>query len=395
MRPLNIRRSMPPDENLFRSLSEGWSDLYGGPVTVTADSPGQRWLRHLPTDAYFAAQPNNRIRRRLADQFRYTPFMSRRIPQYLIGTAAASRAMLPLFSVAGFSVAPEIPGASNILILAGGRRIRIFDYATGKCRAMLRPGVDTGMIEREIELRGAKQRGPFVTIVDFNLDKGWFEEPIFDGYNLARLPLRYNSKRLQIQACAGLRQWQKPLKRKENTADYLENLGKKIQKALIRFAALPGCGGLSLLDRVTQLARIAEEITPLFSAPSHGDLQPGNIMVSSDGHRTILVDWEFSARRAEHYDSFVLALGSRWSGQLASNAARYLRRGRSIPLLESLNFNAGNRRAALALFLIEDLLFYLEESSLTGTGQPSPGLLEFIDQLQKLMSRDEFAGVIS
>jgi thiamine kinase-like enzyme len=390
MRSLFNLKKTPGDDTLCLTLITGWADRYGYDFAISCDGPGQRWRLHLPTGAYYSGRPTQQIRKWLADQCRYTPFPVRAIPQYILGTASASRAGLQYFSSPEFVIDPPIPEADTKLVLPGGRRVRVFDYSSGLCRVHLRHGGNKKIMEREIKLRAEAKQGPFVNILTYDQNAEWFEEPIFDGFNLARLPLRFNRTKLYRQACELLSQWQKPDKRKENVADYVDNLCSDIQRSLKEARLPPKVSFENSLEKIVrELAQTTGELTAIFTAPGHGDFQPGNIMVSRDGKQVVFVDWEFTARRWEHYDLFVLALGSRWAGQAARATERYLKNSAAVALLAHLGFDKRNRHAALSLFFLEDLRWYLHESSISGDGAPSPGLLNFLDQLNILFQRGD------
>jgi len=73
------------------------------------------------------------------------------------------------------------------------------------------------------------------------------------------------------------------------------------------------------VENVMTLTEHVQHILPtvggqILTALTHGDFQPGNILV--DGDRVWLIDWEYSARRQVGYDALVYALCSRFPSPL-------------------------------------------------------------------------------
>ena len=114
----------------------------------------------------------------------------------------------------------------------------------------------------------------------------------------------------------------------------------------------------------------------LLTALTHGDFQPGNMLV--DGNKVWLIDWEYSGRRQVGYDALVYALRSRFPDGLAARMGQMLDGSgamESLPLSLGLDWqDAAHRRAHLWLFLLEELALHLAENANPRFNRLSEGL---------------------
>jgi hypothetical protein len=101
-------------------------------------------------------------------------------------------------------------------------------------------------------------------------------------------------------------------------------------------------------------------------ARSHGDFQPGNVLIDVDAGRVLLTDWEHTGVRFRWYDPLVWGLRSRFAGGLEGRVARFLSTGDlwggAGQLLPREASDRPWRESALALFLLEELAWIAEDS---------------------------------
>ena len=119
-------------------------------------------------------------------------------------------------------------------------------------------------------------------------------------------------------------------------------------------------------------------------AQSHGDLQPGNILVSNNNSELYLIDWEYTEKRSIFYDSLVLAADCRKPKGLA-------KRIRTILDGDDLSWNwciktDGFRlsKCELAVFLIEDLIVRLSELNIPNLINKDNGLDLWLKEVKKM-----------
>jgi hypothetical protein len=121
-----------------------------------------------------------------------------------------------------------------------------------------------------------------------------------------------------------------------------------------------------LLAQITVFQRNGTSCS-IWTALTHGDLQPANILI--DGQNVWLIDWEYSARRQAGYDALTLGLGARFPSGLSRWGGREM-----IEIFDSAVAKLGpwpgldwadatHRYVHIALFLLEELVLHLEENA--------------------------------
>lgn len=354
MRLDELRAREDIDGIVVRTLERAWSLEFGRSFRVEPGGAGeQRWRVQPLLSGYFVEGASSAPRRFLRDQFRHTPVWRRRLPQYLLGTALASRVGLRLTGPVAFSVTPAIPGAEERLVVPGNRRLRTFDFASGRSRVVLKDGFSRAAIEREVAVRGGGAQGPFIPITRSDVAEGWFEEPIFDGYAMPRCPPWFRQRALGQRALELLEAWSGQATREVDARSYAEGLAERIRGALLEDERAPKDNVKEkTLRRLDELVARANG-TALLTSRSHGDFQPGNVLVSRDGGRVLLTDWEYSGERSVDYDRLVWALGSR-TGRDLDGALRALERGRGRGAAAPVAARA-DRGTRVAVFELEEM----------------------------------------
>lgn len=348
---------------LRTTLQRGLSDWMGRVVRVRAPGAGQTWRVQPLLSACYVRSPGRAVRRYLRDGMRYTP-RRRRLPvQFAGATALTTRSGLLLSSRPLFAIEPGLIRARELVVLPGNQRVRILDFGAGSSRVLAKEGFDRAGMRREIAVRGSGRPGPFPPITAADPDAGWFVEPIVDAVALPRLPPWRSRERALERALARLGAWQAGHGRTRPGAEWARDEGGAVRAALeavaVRFQV--DLGGLERhLDAL--LARAA--VGPVELAPSHGDFQPGNLLVDGRGE-VHLIDWERSAERMRRYDEWTLRLRSRSPPGLGDRISRALRGG--LP-------EVSNPAAEVARFALQDLRFYLDESAVGPLRVPSAGL---------------------
>ncbi len=373
MRIEQMRRRERFDEVLVATLGRGLSDWLGHPVEVTPGSgAGQLWYLQPFFSAYCTARAGAAVRRFLRDSMRFTP-RRRRLPAQM--AAAELLSLGPALRAAGrpaFTVAPSIPADDTLLILPGNQRVRIFDFARATSRVFLKTGFDDRPLAREIAVRGGPAPGPFPPLTAFDTTAGWFEEPILDGVVLPRLPPWRDAPAAARRTLLALTAWARPTRRAANAAPYVQGLVARATAGLAiasdRGWALPP----DLPAALAALADCAAGLGRITVAATHGDLQPGNVLVLSRGHDVSILDWEHSRERSFAYDLLTFALEGRTGPGLVDRLAVWVRTG----ALDAAPYDLGPlahellgaperdvRRALSALHLLEDFTWFVDQST--------------------------------
>ena len=108
------------------------------------------------------------------------------------------------------------------------------------------------------------------------------------------------------------------------------------------------------LDRIVAFMQNAPKQIPIVN--SHKDLQGGNILVTPQ--QTWIIDWETQGRGSRWFDAITMLYGTRYPGgikALVNDVNKHM-----VP--NTIGERDGwSEKQILAIFLLEDLEFYLED----------------------------------
>lgn len=344
---------------LKKTLSKGWAEQYGQSFDMSAGSihgRGQQWFLQPTLTTLYTAGVSQAGRRFMVDRFRFTP-VTRRAPfQWMFGTALGSRIGLSVRGQALFGVDPPVPGAANLLVVPGSRRVRTFDLARGLSRSLLKEGYPVDAISNEVAVRGGGGTGPFSPLTKVGKDHTWFEEPLLDGFPLPRCPPWWPRRRYESQALDTLDEWMSHDAQRVSARARVDMLMRRIaagrEGLLGRFRNIP----LPDASFLELLAEGAEKLDEVELVRSHGDLQPGNIHVTSRTRSVYLIDWEHTDRRFRGYDFLTYGLQARYPKGLGTRILGFIAEQPTGAAFEHLPQGSQRERAgAVALFLLEEL----------------------------------------
>jgi hypothetical protein len=344
---------------LAATLSKGWADQYGERFEINGDRGarrGQEWFLQPTFTTLYTSDVSRAARSFMVARFKYTPVTARAPFQWMLGTALGSRLGLSLRRRRLLSVHPPVPGAANVLIVPGSRRVRTFDLTAGLSRSFLKAGYPVGAIANEVAVRGSEAKGPFFPVIGVGGDHTWFEEPIVDGFPLPRCPPWWPRERYASLALQALDEWLsrgvKEVAARVRAEELVAQIAARRQGLLRRFPDVP----LPKASLLESLALGAEWLGDIELAQSHGDLQPGNIHVGRRPRRVYLIDWEHTDRRFRSYDFLTFGLRARYPKGLGVRILRFITEQPTELAFEYLPRISQQERAAMvALFLLEEL----------------------------------------
>ena len=321
----------------------------------------------------FSGRPSKSVRQFLADLFRYTSRPARMPFQYLLGTALAQPFAFRLCPGA-FRVEPPLAHVEDLLVIPGNRRIRVFDFGRGQSRVFAMGPRGCAANLQELSMR-SQQNSPFlVPVLGYAQDGSWLEEPIENASPLPRL------KPWQSTRTFGEKAWDALATHLLRSARNID--AKQHVKALL--AAAEECSK-RLKEKTPDfpheriralLARLAEQANRMGTitlARGHGDFQPGNVLVRPNGS-ILIIDWEYAQERWIAYDFLVFALRARAPMGLSERLKALDLEKLAERLPDSLHEQRKElrQRGSLALFLLEELLWSLEDEidlGLQGTSE--------------------------
>lgn len=366
--------------HLHATLAQGWSRELGQPVSVspTPVSGSVPFLTHRLLGGFFTKNLCPRGGQFLRDAMRFTPRRHRLLAQWAATELTGRGPGMTLLSQPAFWVRGPVPTPENLLIVAGNQRLRLFDFHRMRARVWLKDGFSPRTMVREISLRSGPTPGPFRPLLAWDDGGSFFEEDLLDGWDLNRIPPWLPRKRLQTQARKTLLRWLERTQEAVDTDAYLDELKPRFHQSLQTLRQRFGPVFQPAEDWCNALANCTQRLKcPVLLAQTHGDFQWGNVFYERSTGEVVLIDWEHNGRRSFHFDFFTEALDARSSRRLAQRVRDFL--GGDLFAGPLAQIAPPHRQPLLALFLLETLIFFMEESLTGPTRAPSAGLLAFID----------------
>lgn len=270
----------------------------------------------------------------------------------------------------------------DTLIIPNNRRIRIHYYDTMVADVLLKEGFDNCCYLKEIEFRRNNNCDYIVPIMDVENER--YREPLIIGSGIVRVAKR-NLDFYENLMYKELIDFQTNTLKLVPVKDYFE---QKRQQVLFIINNKSSDTWLSSSDRLfidNVLSKISSTIGECQAAiqvcSSHGDFQGGNVMVDIVNKKVYLIDWETVDCRSFVYDFITYYYNTRRKGKLKE----FLKKN-GTPISDMLTNVGYNRpiildeKLYLNVFLIEDMLFYLEECFLLNRPEGSDVLKRFIDE---------------
>lgn len=310
----------------------------------------------------------------------------RRIPQAAYVNLACHPAFMPRLAHVAFSLAPAAPEGGASLVLGGNRRLRFLHPQAGLSTVVLKHGFPSQYLAAEVELRRALNLRAAPRLKAASVEQGWYDEEYTPGTPTNRLPAAA-AILVDDEAHAALAEdLVTPTLRMTDSAghlhDCLARAGQLVHGAQVATAVRQQVAKVDSAARRAFLRHGGPAEIP--TAMSHGDFQAANVLATKGGTRVI--DWECVARRFTGYDALVHATGSR-TGRGLPQRVRALFEGmepaaqRRLGCWPGLTWKLPDRRRALAAFLVEELVWILEENCSVELVQPAPGLFSQVAEI--------------
>lgn len=269
------------------------------------------------------------LARRMVDEvtreFRYNPSPARRFAQIIYAGLAIRTPLEIVVSRVMFAVERPPRDMEAWIFIPGNHSIRIIDFGRQSSIVFPKSGFDINMMRRDAAVR---QRFPFLLaprVVEAPSHGGWYIEERVRGLPLNRLSDPAQRIVALNRAVGSLRTLYAETKVSVKLDCYLERLSRELDVLLVLTGSRMAPNFLARLkeiqERASFVAGKAREDT-LEIVQSHGDFQPGNILV--DGDVIQIIDWEYSKPRSMVYDYLVFTASSRFSGGLESRLADLL-----------------------------------------------------------------------
>ena len=329
--------------------------------------------------------------RTFAAEYSYNKNILVRFAQSLYVYLSSTKLFREAFVSDKLTIQPCPEDFSDICILPGNHSIRIVNLKLHNCIVLLKLGYRLDKLKNAINVRTSYPDLPGPAINSWSFDEGWYQEDRIVGLPIDRVSSQGDRAIALAAAYSFLTKLRKDTNEKVSIPHWACNKSDEIDVAL---DLLPDCYGEKIRNRVKTLKLwLLESVAsyPLSNkelniSTTHGDFQPANILVPSaiGEEKVYLIDWEYSGVRCSHYDLCVYHLNARSpaglakrAGQLFGNAARLAEIIASVGLEQEV---ASDKNLLLITFLIDELLFRLNDSNVPNLKKPSDGLKIFLDE---------------
>lgn len=238
------------------------------------------------------------------------------------------------------------------------RSIRIFDFKEGTTVSIQKDSFTSKFFQNQLQYR-IKNKYDFIPPITAYGDD-WFEERILEGKSLARETDSAKYKEGAKTSLSKIIALAKATTELKNTKEYVEKTTNTCNSLLSK---AKDAKGIITFDRsITYLKRLSAVLSDAPStvqlADSHGDLQAGNVWLEKE--KAWIIDWETYDKRSIWFDTTTLLFGTRYYGGVKKLVESIEDSTLKQTLLQGQHCD-WNARQMVALFLLEDLLFYLED----------------------------------
>ncbi len=293
-----------------------------------------------------------------------------------------------VFSDIFIQVNGDIAGFKKKIIIGGNHKIRILDYKQNISYIILKEGFNSSFLKNEIELRNNFTDEAIPKLFEIDPEQTWFSEEIISGKPINRL----NNKRFYLNALENavntLNKLYNQTKQNIDSYYYVKKLTNKVNSLLqANFFESIEVDILKIIN-ILQHYILDQNSFTLIIVKSHGDFQPANILLNQA--KIWLIDWENATERMMEYDIFTFALKAR-NLNVFENEFLKVYNGEKFEFEINLglihkNINV-HLREKLIIFLIENLIFALEQNNNVMFYKRDDYLLKYLDILQNILKK--------
>ena len=331
-------------------------------VTAPGTDAAQIWYRHLLYDVYVPHNFDAEGRAWLARLYGYAPRRERRIPQWLVCQMSRLDPFHRLCLRPAFGTTVDF-GTSS-MIMPGNQRFRLYQFQDQTILSTTKHGFSTDGLEAECAFRQRKDLPDFVMPCRIPAPNT-MEEALLDAVPINRIWQQSLRDQVTLRLCIVLDKLRNMDVEMTTGPRYAAILQSAFESAWQRlsdhfFGITQNSQCTTLFHQATQTIQMLKNVT---LCRSHGDFQPGNLLMSPNGQMTV-IDWEDTAIRSTAYDAMVYILNAHSPNGLADRAVAFLRS--ASPLPPHLDTCGLSRAQLLALRFCEDCIWQFQTAARDG-----------------------------
>ena len=238
------------------------------------------------------------------------------------------------------------------------RSIRIFDFREGITISMQKESFTSKYFQNQLRFR-SNNNAPFIPEF-LAFGDNWFEERILPGNSLARETNENKYFAAESETIKNVLSLISNSLEFVNTFEYINSLRNQITNLLSIAVEQKGVKSYQFaceyLEKLCRSLKQASVTIPV--ALSHGDLQAGNIWLENE--KVWIIDWETIAKRSIWFDMTTLRYSTRYYGGIKQLVLDMDMEDTKASMLGGQKCDWCIRNM-ISVFLLEDLLFYLED----------------------------------
>ena len=364
------------DQNLMDTLKnciridQKIGDRYGAPI---------QWFCHPFFSVYTTTDFCLPGRYYLRNQYLYTPKFMRRCIQaaaveVMYQEKFFQKALVPAFELE----APE--NSKDIMWMPGNHRFRKFDFNQRTLRIYPKHGFSRDGILQEIQIRSemADKYCWILPILRSDKEDCFIEEPLISAHPLNREPNKNRVSCALHKAWEILNELHTHQYQKLKTDEYIDIKRQEFVQAKNNLSRMFRGIVFDNVDNVFEKsARILKRTEYIDVSLTHGDFQPGNLLIPDEKRDDIwLIDWEDAGIRASVYDKMTYLLKSRSPYGLKKRVRDFLRNPEHYETRPE-----ASPGIAVALWAIEEWIWLMNASSRQGISSLPAGLCQHFREI--------------
>lgn len=352
----------------------------------TSNVNGVDWFLHPVFGVYSTPNALTQVRRFLYQLNAFTPNRTRQWLQKTVFYALSNRNLYRMALKSAFHTT-AVPHPEASFWLPGNHRFRYFDLREDVVYIFPKKNFSSDGIFREVEFRQRFQSHFSWLLPILQASK---YAPVFCEKRLHAIPLNRipgSTKALDLPLVHALGELHAIEAREITPSQYLALKDAQFEDALKNIRSrFPGLNFDNLNACIAIARKTIQKANAIRISMTHGDLQPGNVLVESlkkkETPRFFLIDWEDAAVRASIYDEMTFVFQTRSPSGLQKRLFE-VNLFPAHPLLRHAN---GDFKIAKALWFYEEWIWLLQSSARDGITAIPQGLQIHFKLLSRILN---------
>jgi len=359
------------------TLSDFFNDLYvnehyinfkRNSFNLNRSSSIQNWYCNPLINSIFIRKVDKSVFNSINGEYHFNPIKPwKSYIQRFYLFLSQSRLLRALMSTYLLEISPKIENPETKLIIGGNKKLRLIDIKSKEVFVILKNGFNKKYIERDKFIRDNFEHLPLPKIIKTGKINFWYSEEYIVGIPPNRLKQK-NANNIIEKAVLDIRKLNSITKKEIEIESYLNNLKPKIDLLIKEIPSIDNKLKIILIQIIEVLVDelMKSKKNKIFISQCHGDFHQGNVL--TNGKQYWILDWENSTTNQMGYDLFIYLLDSRTDIGFSAKFFKLLNSDFDNIKTHMINYwpeliddNCFFKKEYLLFFLLEEILFYLDE----------------------------------